>query len=475
MLTTSISLDTPAGLPAHADPAATGTAGPAGAPGFASRLGELMEGPPGAGQNLAAAGIPLRTLALGPALEVLTAASEPVDADSLAEFAKAQGLDEEVVAWLFADPAQAGPIQPLTPPALAAGMVPPGGAGTGMPGSAFLTGTLSPGLEPGLPRDLPPAPLTAMVAAGTPVAAGALPAGQPIAGASAAAWLAGPMAAAALGAQAAAGSQATPSTLDAAQAAAADSAVPDTARMQSFALTQALAAGRAGAANTQFAIAGQASTATAPALPEEVLELDIEPGLDALWDGPASLTGEAPAGTGTDTAGTPLNSGSRQPGDSSAQAAESRSTSAQRAEGYQALAQRLGEAVAQRVLSQMEKGNWQVKLMLRPERLGEVEVDLKMRAGELDAAFRAANPVTRDLLNDGLPRLREVLAGAGMDIADLNVGSGLSQQAGGNPTPRPGLQADAAREPDTRPGAADAGPAAPVRRMGGAQGWDVTV
>jgi len=106
-----------------------------------------------------------------------------------------------------------------------------------------------------------------------------------------------------------------------------------------------------------------------------------------------------------------------------------------------------------------------------------VEIDLKMRSGELDAAFRAANAVTRDLLTDGLPRLREVLSGAGMDIADLNVGSGLSQQAGGNPTPRPAVQPAAARggATDTGMAPADAAPAATVRRMGGAQGWDVTV
>ncbi len=463
MLMPSISLDTPTGLPVPADPAAAGAAGQPGEASFAIRLGQLME--PGAvtGQNIAAAGIPLKTLALGPTLEVLTAASEPVDADSLAEFAKAQGLDEEVVAWLFADPAQAAALQPLAPAALAPGLVSPGGALATPPGGALVAGAV--------PNGLPPGVLPGMTPAGAPLAADAAPDGQP----APAAWLAGPMVAAALGAKAAAAPITPSPATDPALSAAADSAVPDTARMQSFALTQALAAGRAGMPTLQGASAGQPASSPAAEMPEEVLALEIEPGLEALWDAPAGLPGDAPAGPGTDAAGTPLNGGSRQQGETTAPAAESKNTPAQRAEGYQALAQRLGEAVAQRVISQMEKGNWQVKLMLRPARLGEVEIDLKMRAGELDAAFRAANPVTRDLLNDGLPRLREVLTGAGMDIADLNVGSGLSQQAGGNPTPRAALQSQADRESDARDAAAQAAPAAPVRRMGGGQGWDVTV
>ena len=62
-----------------------------------------------------------------------------------------------------------------------------------------------------------------------------------------------------------------------------------------------------------------------------------------------------------------------------------------------------------------------------------------MRSGELDAVFRSMNPMTRELLTDGLPRLREVLSGAGMDIAGLQVGQGSSQSAGGNPTPQQSL------------------------------------
>jgi len=100
-------------------------------------------------------------------------------------------------------------------------------------------------------------------------------------------------------------------------------------------------------------------------------------------------------------------------------------------------------------------------------------VDLRMRSGELDAAFRATNGFTRDLLQDGLPRLREVMSSMGMDVASMHVGNGQSQRHGGNPTPafqsRPG---DAA----VTGAASEAAPQAVVRvpRMG-SDGLDVMV
>ncbi|MFY7916943.1 MAG: flagellar hook-length control protein FliK, partial [Rubrivivax sp.] len=137
--------------------------------------------------------------------------------------------------------------------------------------------------------------------------------------------------------------------------------------------------------------------------------------------------------------------------------------------------QRLGEALAQRVIAQVERGNWEIRLLLRPARLGEVEVDLSLRSGALDAAFRATNPVTRDLLNDGLPRLREVLAGAGMDIAGLNVGNGRSQHTGDNPTPRHARAPQGDEGADRSVTAAAAPASTPRLRGAGESGWDVLV
>jgi flagellar hook-length control protein FliK len=112
------------------------------------------------------------------------------------------------------------------------------------------------------------------------------------------------------------------------------------------------------------------------------------------------------------------------------------SNAAERADQLQALAQRVGQAVGQRLVSMIERGHWNVRFMLKPQQLGEIEVDLRMRSGELDAAFRATNGFTRDLLQDGLPRLREVMSSMGMDVASMNVGNGQAFKNGGNSTPQ---------------------------------------
>lgn len=151
-------------------------------------------------------------------------------------------------------------------------------------------------------------------------------------------------------------------------------------------------------------------------------------------------------------------------------------TPADRAAQIQALADKIGQALGQRIMGTIERGQWQVRLLLRPASLGEVEVDLRLRAGELDATLRAMNPLTRELLTEGLPRLREGLTQAGMDVAQLNVGTGDASRNGGNPTPR-----SFARKPEqSATGTAEGSPAtqaveSSAIRRSGTNGWDVLV
>ena len=105
-----------------------------------------------------------------------------------------------------------------------------------------------------------------------------------------------------------------------------------------------------------------------------------------------------------------------------------------RSESIQNLAEKMGQAVGQRILSEMEKGQWHLKLQIRPATLGHIEVEMRMRSGEFDAIFTAPNAITRDLLQDGLGKLRETLAQMGMDVANIHVDSGQTGQSGGDPT-----------------------------------------
>jgi len=95
----------------------------------------------------------------------------------------------------------------------------------------------------------------------------------------------------------------------------------------------------------------------------------------------------------------------------------------------------MGQAIGQRMLSEIEKGHWEMKMMLRPATLGHIEVQMTLRGGELDASFHAPQAMTRELLQDGLSRLRETLTQAGMDVANIHVGDNSSQKRGGESTP----------------------------------------
>ena len=111
------------------------------------------------------------------------------------------------------------------------------------------------------------------------------------------------------------------------------------------------------------------------------------------------------------------------------------SQAGQRLEHYQQLADRLGQALAQRLQSQIERGEWKVQMRMDPVSLGRIDMELDMRAGGLDAVFRTDNPLTRELIAQGLPKLRESLSQSGTAVANVWVNGDSARQSGGNPTP----------------------------------------
>ena len=52
---------------------------------------------------------------------------------------------------------------------------------------------------------------------------------------------------------------------------------------------------------------------------------------------------------------------------------------------------------------------------------------MEMRDGRLDAQINTSNAVTRELLGDSLPRLRDALQQSGVNLAHLHVGSDAQQ------------------------------------------------
>jgi hypothetical protein len=140
------------------------------------------------------------------------------------------------------------------------------------------------------------------------------------------------------------------------------------------------------------------------------------------------------------------------------------------------IAQRLADALGQRILAMVERGQWQVRLTLRPESLGEVDIELKMQGGQLDAQFRAGLALTRELLQDGMPRLRDVLLNLGMDVAELGVSNGSQSKTGGNPTPSPFAHRAGQGTSEAHEGVSGAlVPGSPAHRPAEGPGWDVMV
>lgn len=187
------------------------------------------------------------------------------------------------------------------------------------------------------------------------------------------------------------------------------------------------------------AIAGSGIADTGLTKPWETLHIDIPSvPLSGLSDSPIALISDLTAGIA------PLYGGSGEtaktfPSDAAtASNAEPPSESvllAQRSAQYQQLADRIGQSLGERLLSQIEKGEWSLKLRLQPESLGRVDVALAMHAGALDASFASDNSMTRDLILQGAAKLRDTLAQSGMAVATVWVGGDQGRKHDGNPTP----------------------------------------
>lgn len=73
------------------------------------------------------------------------------------------------------------------------------------------------------------------------------------------------------------------------------------------------------------------------------------------------------------------------------------------------------------------------ELVLTPAHLGKIEVSIQMHGDQATASFIAANPAAREALQDSLPRLREMLDQAGIQLGQANVGTSNGEQAHAEP------------------------------------------
>jgi flagellar hook-length control protein FliK len=65
----------------------------------------------------------------------------------------------------------------------------------------------------------------------------------------------------------------------------------------------------------------------------------------------------------------------------------------------------------------------QADLVLNPPQLGRVEISLTVTGDQASAVFASPNAAVREMLENSLPRLREILAGAGINLGEAQVGA----------------------------------------------------
>ena len=87
----------------------------------------------------------------------------------------------------------------------------------------------------------------------------------------------------------------------------------------------------------------------------------------------------------------------------------------------QNLIQRFSEFLGSRIINQINAGRWETNIVLRPERLGKLNVKINLDNGEFKANFSTSNSVSRDILIEAIPKLKFNLENSGMNVASVNV------------------------------------------------------
>ena len=85
--------------------------------------------------------------------------------------------------------------------------------------------------------------------------------------------------------------------------------------------------------------------------------------------------------------------------------------------------------VGDKVVWMVGRQETRAELVLNPPQLGRIEVSLTMNGDQATATFTSANASVREALENAMPRLREVLQGAGISLGQTQVGAESFQQA----------------------------------------------
>ena len=86
-----------------------------------------------------------------------------------------------------------------------------------------------------------------------------------------------------------------------------------------------------------------------------------------------------------------------------------------------------GEQVAERIQMMLSKNLKNIDIRLDPPELGRMQIRMNMNGDNATVHFTVANQQARDIVEQAMPRLREMLAQQGMQLGESSV----QQQASG--------------------------------------------
>ncbi|WP_394128877.1 flagellar hook-length control protein FliK [Shewanella maritima] len=87
----------------------------------------------------------------------------------------------------------------------------------------------------------------------------------------------------------------------------------------------------------------------------------------------------------------------------------------------QQMIQRFAPVMKQQLMSMVSKGIGQAEIRLDPPELGSMMVKIQVQGDQTQVQFQVAQSQTRDVLEQALPRLREMLEQQGLALADSHV------------------------------------------------------
>lgn len=84
--------------------------------------------------------------------------------------------------------------------------------------------------------------------------------------------------------------------------------------------------------------------------------------------------------------------------------------------------------IGQKIVLLANRHESRAELTLTPPQLGKVEVTISVNGDQTSAAFVSASPAAREALEQALPRLREILAEAGITLGQASVNAESARQ-----------------------------------------------